>query len=217
MNAPPQALPLTLADVAAHPDNFYRTVTLPPDETLTFRPLLPDDATQLAEFLTELSPQTRAFASFASYDLTMAQELCAAIACYDKLRLVTTDAKRIIALFELSFDLTPDDTKRYQNYGIPLDPATACRFGPTIADAYQHRGLGSLLLPLVFDLARRFGQRRIILWGGVMAHNHRAIHYYQKHGFQITGEFHNNANILCYDMIGLIQETTCSINTGSGV
>ncbi len=217
MNDLHQARPLTLIDVAAHPDDFYHTVTLSSGETLAFRPLLPDDATPLAEFLAGLSPQTRAFATFASYDLTMAQELCAAIACYDKLRLVTTDSKRIIALFELSFDLTSDDVKRYQSYGISLNPVTDCRFGPTITDDYQNRGLGSRLLPYVFDLARSFGQRRIILWGGVMTHNQPAIHYYQRHGFRIAGIFHKDANIACYDMIVRIPETQWNTNTKSGV
>lgn len=31
---------------------------------------------------------------------------------------------------------------------------------------------------------------------GVMAHNHQEIYYYQKHGFEITGEFHKDANIV---------------------
>lgn len=207
MNDPRQLHPLTLADVAAQPDSFYHPVTLPSGETLTFRPLLPDDAAPLAQFLTALSPQTCACATFAGYDLTTAQELCAAIARYDKLRLVATTAERIVALFELSFDLTADDIARYQSYGLPLDAATTCRFGPTIADDYQNRGLGSLLLPHVLDLARRFDRRRIILWGGVMTGNQRAVHYYQKNGFQLVGQFCNAANILCYDMIRAIPES----------
>lgn len=217
MNSLHQARPLTLADVATHPGEFTFDVTLFPGERLTFRPLLPDDDLRLAEFLTGLFPQTRAFSTFPSYDLATAQEMCTAIARYDKLRMVATAAKHIVALLELSFDLTDNDLARYQSYGIPLAPLTDCRFGPTIADACQNRGLGSALLPLIFDLARRFGQRRIILWGGVMADNHRAVHYYQKHGFQIVGTFHKDANILCYDMIGPIQETKCGTHTRSGV
>lgn len=209
--------PLTLADVAVRPGDFSRAVTSSSGETLTFRPLLPDDDARLAEFLANLAPQTQAFSTFPSYDLAMAQELCAAIARYDKLRWVATARERIVALFELSFDLTADDLARYHSYGIRLDTATDCRFGPTIADDYQNRGLGSRLLLHVFDLARRFAQQRMILWGGVMAHNHRAIHYYQKHGFRIAGAFHNDANILCYDMIGPIPETKCSTHTRSGV
>jgi GNAT superfamily N-acetyltransferase len=217
MNDLHQARALTLIDVAVHPDDFCHTVTLSSGSTPVFRPLLPDDDAQLAEFLANLAPQTRTFSTFPSYDLAMAQELCAAIARYDKLRLVATTAERIVALFELSFDLTTNDMIRYHSYGLLLSSSTDCRFGPTIADDYQNRGLGSVLLPFVFDLARRFGQRRMILWGGVMAHNHRAIHYYLKHGFEITGEFRNDANIVCYDMITSISETPCNTNTKSGV
>lgn len=199
---------LTLADVAAHPGNFSSIIPLSPEERLIFRPLLPDDGIPLAEFLTGLSPQTRALCTYPGFDLATAQEMCAAIARYDKLRLVATqEAGRIVALFELSFDLVPDDIQRYQRYGLPLDPATTCRFGPCIADAYQNRGLGARLLPPTLALARRFGCARVILWGGVMADNHRARHYYRRHGFQIQGQFTNSLGIVCYDMQRTLSDT----------
>lgn len=78
---------LTLDDVAAHPDDFSHVVVLPPQPPITFRPLLPDDAPRLAAFLARLSPQTRARATYPGYDLATAQEMCAAIARYDKLRM----------------------------------------------------------------------------------------------------------------------------------
>ncbi|MEU2180061.1 GNAT family N-acetyltransferase [Streptomyces thermolilacinus] len=38
-------------------------------------------------------------------------------------------------------------------------------------------------------MARRFGRNRIILWGGVLADNQRAIRFYEKQGFRTVGSF----------------------------
>ncbi|MFJ8849936.1 GNAT family N-acetyltransferase [Streptomyces sp. NPDC102437] len=105
---------------------------------------------------------------------------------YDKLRLVLEDmpAGRIVGLLEFSLDLTPTDIARYQDAGIRLTGAADCRFGPTLADDYQDRGIGTLAFPLVTEVARLLGRTRIILWGGVQADNLRAIRYYEKNGFQ---------------------------------
>lgn len=202
---------LALTDVAAHPNDFRYVVALSPTESTTFRPLLPDDDVRLAAFLAGLSPQTRAFATYPGYDLATAREMCHAIARYDKLRMVATTtgaASRIVACFEFSFDVVAADKQRFAGYGLTLNSATDCRFGPCVADDYQNQGLGSALLPPMVDLARRFGQRRMILWGGVLASNQRAIHFYQKHGFQMLGAFTNSTGEACYDMILVLDSET---------
>jgi RimJ/RimL family protein N-acetyltransferase len=56
-------------------------------------------------------------------------------------------------------------------------------------------------LPFALDIARRFGKRRMILWGGVLADNHRAIRYYEKNGFRLLGRFHNEEGLECRDGI----------------
>jgi RimJ/RimL family protein N-acetyltransferase len=131
--------------------------------------------------------------------------MCHAINRYDKLRLVvelvTEQPGQLIALFEFSFDVPAGDRQRFRNYGLDLDTRTDCRFGPTIADAYQNQGLGSLVLPTIVDIARRFSQTRIILWGGVHANNGRAIRYYAKNGFRRVGVFVNADGIKCHDMV----------------
>src|SRR5438874_12740158 len=100
---------------------------------------------------------TRKFSSYPSDDLAAAREMCEAINRYDKLRMVATADRSIVALFEFSFSITHADRERYRSYGIELDERIDCRFGPCITDAYQDLGLGSALLPLAMDVARRFG------------------------------------------------------------
>lgn len=104
--------------------------------------------------------------------------MCDAINRYDKLRLVveTPTRQRIVGLLEFSMAITEGDQARFAGYGITLDPVTDCRFGPCLADDYQNSGLGSTVLPYMLHVARRFGQKRILLWGGVLSDNgHRRL------------------------------------------
>jgi diamine N-acetyltransferase len=196
-----QSQHLTLGAVAAAPDLLTSTLALPSGERVIFRPLLPADVDRLTRFLEGLSPQTRRFWNYPSYDRVTAQSLCDAIARYDKLRLVAVNQDdRIVALFEFSMDLVENDIERFRGYGVELHNETDCRFGPCVADDYQGTGLGRILFPPTVEIARRFGQQRIILWGGVFVENGRAIRYYERLGFQRIGEFHKETGP-CYDML----------------
>jgi len=197
MNTRPAVL--TLASVAAEPATVTSHLVLPTGAAIVFRPLALDDDGALANFLQNLSPQTRRFSTYPSYDRVAAQDMCAAINRYDKLRLVATSGPQIVALFEFSFGIVADDIKRYQGYGIALDERNDCRFGPCLADDYQDQGLGSQLLPCMIDIARRFGKQRMLLWGGVLADNARAIRYYEKNGFRLLGKFWDNQGEECWD------------------
>ncbi|MFJ8946273.1 GNAT family N-acetyltransferase [Streptomyces sp. NPDC102395] len=193
---------LTLAEVAAEPALLTRRVGLGDGTEVVFRPLTHADAERLAEFLRELSPESRRFSTFGGYDLAFARELCDAIARYDKLRLVLEEAGsgRIVGLLELALDLHPSDIARYHEAGIALTAAD-CRFGPTLADDHQGRGVGTLVFPLVADVARRFGRTRIVLWGGVLADNARAVRFYEKQGFRTVGAFTEADGTRALDMI----------------
>lgn len=192
---------LTLEAVAEKPETVTHSLVLPTGEAIVFRPLQQGDEVGLADFLLSLSSQTRRFSAFSSYDLAMARALCEAINRYDKLRFIAVVGSRVVALLEFSFGLVAEDRERYRKNGIELDERTDCRFGPCIADAYQNRGVGSALLAPVLDIARRFGKRRMILWGGVLADNRRAIRYYEKNGFHLLGRFWNEDGSECRDGI----------------
>lgn len=203
--------PLTLGEIAQRPQDFATVHTQATGEVLHLRPLLPQDVEKLARFLAGLSPESRRLSTFSGYDRATAQELCDAIARYDKLRLAVIDAAHpdepLVGLFEYSFDLTAGDTSRYTKHGCPLNPASDCRFGPTLADAWQNRGIGSILLPAVWAFARGFERSRVILWGGVLADNGRAIHFYEKNGFRHVGRFVNGEGQECCDMILDLDES----------
>jgi len=186
---------LTLEGVAKQPSIVTSPITLSDGEKLLFRPLESGDVAQLSTFLQGLSPETRRLSTFDGYDLEMAKELCNAINKYDKLRLVVESnsipvlSGRIVGLVEFSFGLPEGDIERFTKAGYKLDADMDCRFGPTLSDDYQNQGLGGKLFPFVVEIARNFGKRRIILWGGVLADNERAIHFYEKKGFKRAGAF----------------------------
>jgi ribosomal protein S18 acetylase RimI-like enzyme len=163
-------------------------------------PLTSSDAGSLTAFFELLSDRTRMFYSVTD-PKSQAQEHCAAIARYDKLRLVLWSTGLIVALVEFSFDLTPNDSWRFASYGVQLRPGSDCRWGLCVADELQGRGVGTALAALSFEVARRFYQERIILWGGVRAANTTAVRYYRKVGFSEAGRFQNDEGIDCVDMI----------------
>ncbi|MFD5358045.1 GNAT family N-acetyltransferase [Streptomyces tendae] len=184
---------LALTEVADDPLALTSRLTLNDGSDVVFRPLVRADAERLAGFLSALSVESRRLSTFDGYDLATALELCDAIARYDKLRLVLEEVPsgRIVGLLEFSLDLHTEDIARYREAGIRL-AATDCRFGPT---------LGTQVFPLVTDVARRLGRKRIILLGGALADNPRAIRYYQKNGFQLAGSFIGADGVRSLDMI----------------
>jgi len=199
---------LDLNKVASNPSILTSEILNPKDNsTIIIRPLERKDVNELAEFLKGLSLSTRKFCTYTGYDLKTAKEFCNAIARYDKLRFVATfkDNKKIIALFEFSFNVPDSDHKRYSKYKIQLNSINDCRLGPCIADDYQNRGLGSLLFSHMIKVAIQFGKKRIILWGGVLSDNQKAIHYYEKLGFEYLGKYINDKGDECIDMIVSLQ------------
>lgn len=191
-----------VSKVADHPESFSFTIPWQGNEKLLLRPLEHQDCDRLAKFLENLSPQTRKFYTCDSYDRKFAQELCDAINKYDKIRLVVTEQcqNSIVSLIVFSLDIPEGDLQRYREYGITLTQSDI-RFGPCIADAYQNRGLGSLLFQTVIEIARTLEKQRILLFGGVLVENKRAIRFYEKQGFKILGDYIDAEGGNCYDMI----------------
>jgi ribosomal protein S18 acetylase RimI-like enzyme len=193
---------LILQDFEKYPKQYTWELSTNTKEELLLRPLLHSDIGKLTSFLENLSIETRRLSTFDSYDKVTAKELCNAISKYDKLRFVLENQnKEIVGLIEFTLDIPQNIIDKYTTYGITLDTKYTCRFGPTLADEYQSKGLGNLIFPYVLKIAELLGRKHIILYGGVLADNTRAINYYQKHGFKIAGKFYNDNGVENLDMI----------------
>lgn len=194
---------LSLNDIDQNPD-LISSCDYFENSLIYYRPLLLNDDVKLAEFLENLSQETRQYSTRNSYDINEARELCYAINRYDKLRLIALiNNEKIIALFEFSLAIVEDDFKRFKdNYNIELNEKIDIRFGPCISDEYQNRHFGRWLFEKTKIIARQMGKERLILWGGVFIHNKRAIRFYEKIGFKIfPNSYSNDQGEECLDGI----------------
>lgn len=181
-------LPLTPADIHADPMVAAAPVTARSGLQATFRPITPADAPILGRYFLSLSERTKSLYGPHPFDQATADALCSSIDYAANLRLVATlpgtPEERVIAYFILQFSIPSNEIERYARAGISLDAALDCLVAPSVADDYQDHGLGTPCMRRVFQLARRLGRRNVVLMGGVYVENERAVHYYEKLGFQ---------------------------------
>lgn len=194
---------LTLADVAADPALYATELTPVVGTVFVLRPLEPGDRAGLSAFFDALSTRSREFGGVDDDTSALAAEHCDAIGRYDKLRLVVVDSgDRIAGLLEVSFDVVAADVERFRRYGVDLGTGDA-RFGLCVADTVQGTGVAGLASTATFELARRFGRVRLILWGGVFEANIRARRFYRRLGFTEIGTWREPGGELVRD--GLLQ------------
>lgn len=170
--------------------------------SLQVRLLREQDADLLGDYLESLSEATRSFWAPHAFTREAAREICAGLATDPALRFIAhpTDSHGpIAAYFLLHRGARPSDSQRYAALGLPLNDATDAALAPSVADAYQNRGVGGIMMRQVLQTARSLGYRRIVLWDGVQARNARGVRFYTRWGFRKVGEFTNS--LLNYDMM----------------
>ena len=196
---------LTPAAIARDPDILTRDLTLPTGETATLRVVRATDSELLGRYFVGLSAATRNLYAPHPFDMETGASICASLDYADSLRFVLLtrgpDAPRIIAYIIVKLGTHPGDRQRYANRGTDLDEATTCSLAPSVADAYQSRGVGSAMMPSILETMRCLGYCRMVLSGGTRAINHRAIRFYEKQGFRKVGDFVSGGDIDNHDMI----------------
>jgi GNAT superfamily N-acetyltransferase len=196
---------LSISSIAASPENFETEIIVADAPTLKFRPLLQSDADILKQFLTSLSQTTRNRWMSGGYEPNAATELCDAIGRFDKLRMVlvthASNLKELVGLFEFSFGIPASDVERFSIYGINLIEGVHVRFGPCLCDDYQGRSIAPLVMAYMRKIAADFGNKHIILWGGVLVNNEPAIKFYEGQGFRKLGKFISAGGKESLDMI----------------
>lgn len=192
---------LTLQDITSNPQIIAENLSLRDGETVMFRPLGSSDVTLFCIFLQELSEETSR--RFQPHPLTIAaaEALCRNLDYEKTLRMLAVNRNlKVVGYFVLEFVFPNDERERYQRYGIELSNEKDCRLAPVVADKYQNTGIGSTLMARTIEISKLLDRRNIVLNGGTQATNERAIHFYEKFGFQKIGEF-EESNINNYDMI----------------
>lgn len=201
----------SIEEVNANPLCLAAEIRAAGGAQVTFRPLLPTDGAALGRYFCGLSEATTSLYGPHPFDQPTADALCASIAYADTIRMIALRAgeagqEEIIAYFILQLTVPSAEIERYAAAGVLLDPRLDCLIAPSIADAHQNQGLGTPLMEHVFAVARGLGRRNIVLMGGVLMHNERAVHYYRKLGFQPVGTFVESgpSRRASYDMLRLL-------------
>ena len=178
--------------IAVDPGILSRTLELQSGVELQVRLLLATDDERLGRYFEGLSQATRGVYGPHPLNREEGLRLCREIDYGHTLRFVALDGEEIVGYFILQLGTRPNDEERYAAHGTPLDPATGCTLAPSVADAWQERGLGSALFPHVCEAARNLGFGRMVLMGGVRADNPRAVHFYEKFGFYRVADFQSS-------------------------
>jgi ribosomal protein S18 acetylase RimI-like enzyme len=186
------------------PTFLTATASLRSGQPVLLRPLQAHDAGRFGDYLCGLSAETRARYGPHPFDQATADAICGTLDPTDILRMVATIGQgaeeKIIAYVLLKLGVLEADRQRYEVLGIALDDTTDCTLAPSVADAYQNQGIGSLVMRHLLQVAQKLGRQRVVLWLGVQATNERAIHFYTKWGFRKVGEFYtdkNNFDMIC--------------------
>jgi len=186
---------ITLQSIADNPSLVTSKYQLKSGEAVVFRPLNEHDVLAFGRFMEELSEEIRR--RFGPHPLNSeeAARICDKLDDLKMLRMILVNSNdEIVGYIILSFELRDSQVLRYEDYKIPIERGRDICVAPAVADRYQNSGLGSIMLEETIKIAQRLGVKYIILWQGTQLTNTRAIHFYEKFGFQKSGEFEKYGN-----------------------
>jgi acetyltransferase len=181
-NAPPSARNYNHLAILPYPSQHEQVWPLRGGGEYTVRPIHPDDATMLQEFVRNLSPASRYFRFVSSMQELPASMLArftlidydremALVAVYRERRVgedgVSTEATRIVGV------------SRY----ITNPDRTSCEFSLVVSDDFGGQGLGSRLMLSIMEVAREKGLSEIE--GLVLAKNPNMLKLMKGLGFTI--------------------------------
>ena len=155
-----------------YPNDLVKKLQLHDGTDIVIRPIRPEDAEMEQEFVRNLSKESR-YMRFMQALRELTPDML--------VRLTQIDYDREIAFLAL----TKIDGKEVEmgvaRFAINPDK-TSCEFALVIADAFQNKGLGGVMMQTLIDTARAKGLRTIE--GEVLAHNTGMLKLMQRMGFE---------------------------------
>ena len=145
--------------IAPYPAELATEVTLRDGARLALRPIRPEDAALETEFVEGLSPETRHL-RFQSALAGLTPSMLA--------RFTQVDYDREMALVAIDTSEGREREVAVARY-IRLPDGGSCEFAIVVADAWQDRGLGRLMMARLAGIARASGLERML--GQVLASN----------------------------------------------
>jgi len=140
------------------------------------RPIRPEDRQIEKEFVQRLSDESRYFRFMSAL-----RELTDAMLN----RFTQIDYDQEMALIAVVCENGQETEIGVARYVVNAD-GTSCEFAIAVADAWQHRGVGSMLILGLVEAARARGLQ--VMEGIVMAGNRRMLGLINAHGFSVRSE-----------------------------
>lgn len=181
-NAPPSMRNYSHLAILPYPSQHEQLWPLTGGGEYTVRPIHPDDATMLQEFVRKLSPESRYFrfvSSMQELPPTMLSRFT--LIDYDReMALVAVCRERRVSSGGDSAEV--DRIVGVSRY-ITNPDRTSCEFSLVVADEFKGRGLGSRLMLSIMDFAREKGLTEIE--GLVLANNPSMLKLMKSLGFTL--------------------------------
>ena len=159
--------------VRRYPVDLEGEIALQDNTRLPMRPIRPDDAALVRRFFDGLSPESR-YQRFMQHLHELPPGLLE--------RFTNVDYERSLALVVL--DPRQRELVAVGRYA-PAEDRVNAEFALTVADAWQAKGLGRILLTRLCDLARRAGYRA--LYGRILDDNRKMLDLATRLGFALHG------------------------------
>jgi acetyltransferase len=181
-HAPPDTASYQHLAILPYPTAHEREWPMPGGGVYTIRPIQPDDAQMLQDFVRGLTPESRYF-RFVSAMTELPPAMLA--------RYTLIDYDREMALVAVLKDRRPTDdggfaetekiigVSRY----ITNPDQTSCEFSLAVADGYKGQGLGSRLMLSIIDVAR--GKGLSVIEGLILSGNDPMLRLMRSLDFQI--------------------------------
>jgi acetyltransferase len=155
---------------------YPRELELRDGTHVSIRPIIPEDAQREQSFVRGLSPESRYF-RFMNTIRELTPEMLQSF--------THPDPAREIALVALTQEV-PEPRQIGVARCVRADPqAESAEFAIVVADQWQGKGLGSLLMRELMAAARARGLRRLEGW--VLATNHAMLELMCSLGFEVGG------------------------------
>lgn len=156
-----------------YPHDLVRSQQLADGTDILIRPIRPEDAEMEQSFVRNLSGESR-YMRFMQALRELTPDML--------VRLTQIDYDREMAFVVLARDENGKDVEvGVSRYAINPDQ-NSCEFALVIADDWQNRGLGGLLMQVLIDAARDKGLTTIV--GDVLSHNTGMLKLMQRLGFE---------------------------------
>lgn len=162
--------------VTHYPSELVQALTLRDGTHVIVRPIRPEDRQIEREFVQKLSDESKYFRFMSAI-----RELNEAMLN----RFTQIDYDKQMALIAVVCENGLETEIGVARYVVNAD-GTSCEFAVAVADAWQHRGVGSALILSLVDVARARGLHMIE--GIVMAGNHKMLELMGALGFSIQPE-----------------------------